>query len=117
MNEVSRIAAQPDYSEAARKALAREPALFIGGEWVRSSHDKTIAVYDPSTGKQIASVVDASDADVDRAVAAARRAFDDGRWSGLPPYQRERLIGKLADLIEAATSDVVCQLTVCVVWL
>src|SRR3954468_4264513 len=105
MNEVTRIAAQPDYSEAARKTLAREPALFIDGAWVPSTHGKTIAVYDPSTGKRIASVVDASDADVDRAVAAARRAFDDGRWSGLPPYQRERLIAKLADLIEAATPE------------
>ncbi|MBV9371886.1 MAG: aldehyde dehydrogenase family protein [Alphaproteobacteria bacterium] len=105
MNEVTRISAQPDYSDAARKALAREPALFIDGEWVRSSHDKSIAVFDPSTGRQIASVVDASDADVDRAVGAARRAFDDGRWSGLPPYRRARLIEKLADLIEANTAD------------
>ena len=39
MNEVTRIAAQPDYSDAARKALAREPALFLCGEWVRSTHD------------------------------------------------------------------------------
>jgi phenylacetaldehyde dehydrogenase len=105
MNEVTRIAAQPDYSEAAAKALAREPALFIDGAWIPSTHDKRIEVFDPSTGKKIASVVDASDADVDRAVAAARRAFDDGRWSGLPPYQRERLIAKLADLIEAATPE------------
>jgi phenylacetaldehyde dehydrogenase len=105
MNEVTSIAAQPDYSEAARKALGREPALFIDGQWVRSTHGKTIAVYDPSTGKEIASVVDASDADVDRAVAAARKAFDDGRWSGLPPYQRQRLIEKLADLIEANIAE------------
>jgi phenylacetaldehyde dehydrogenase len=101
MNEMTRLAPQPDYSDSARRALGRAPALFIDGEWVSSSHDKTIAVYDPSTGKQIASVVDASDADVDRAVAAARRAFDDGRWTGLPPAQRERLIHKLADLLEA----------------
>ncbi|MDB5694364.1 MAG: aldehyde dehydrogenase family protein [Alphaproteobacteria bacterium] len=105
MNEVTSIAAQPDYSEAARKALAREPALFVDGQWVRSTHDRTIPVYDPSTGRQIASIVDASDADVDRAVAAARRAFDDGRWSGLPPYRRQRLIEKLADLIEANIAE------------
>src|SRR4051794_623609 len=105
MNEMTSIAAQPDYSEAARKMLAREPALFIDGAWVRSTHDKVIAVYDPSTGKEIASVVDASDADVDRAVAAARKAFDDGRWSGLPPYQRQRLIERLADLLEANVAD------------
>jgi phenylacetaldehyde dehydrogenase len=101
MNEMTRLAPQPDYSDAARRALGRAPALFIDGEWVESSHGKTIAVYDPSTGKEIARVVDASDADVDRAVAAARRAFDDGRWTGLPPARRERLIHKLADLLEA----------------
>ena len=100
MNEISKIAAQPDYSEKARAVLAREPRLFIKGEWVASTHDKTIAVYDPSTGRQVASVVDASVEDVDRAVAAARTAFDDGRWSGLAPYNRQRLIEKLADLIE-----------------
>ncbi|MFL6863395.1 MAG: aldehyde dehydrogenase family protein, partial [Allosphingosinicella sp.] len=101
MTQMSKIAPQPDYSEGARKALAREPALFIDGAWVRSTHDKLIDVYDPSTGKRIAQVVDASDADVDRAVAAARRAFDDGRWTGLSPYERQRRIEKLADLLEA----------------
>ena len=100
MNEISKIAAQPDYSDKARAVLARGPKLFIGGEWVTSTHDRTIAVYDPSTGRQVASVVDASIEDVDRAVAAARAAFDDGRWSGLAPYARQRLIEKLADLIE-----------------
>ena len=101
MNEMTRISAQPDYSDAVRAFLKREPKLFINGEWVASSHDKKIAVYDPSTGKEIARVIDASDADVDRAVAAARTAFDDGRWTGLPPYQRQRLVEKLADLLEA----------------
>jgi phenylacetaldehyde dehydrogenase len=101
MTEMSKIAAQPAYSEGALKALAREPALFIDGAWVPSTHDKLIDVYDPSTGKRIAQVVDASDADVDRAVAAARRAFDDGRWTGLAPYDRQRRIDKLADLLEA----------------
>ena len=100
MNEMSKIAAQPAYSENIARLLKREPALFINGEWVSSSHDKTIAVYDPSTGREISAMADASDQDVDRAVAAARTAFDDGRWSGLAPYARERMIEKLADLIE-----------------
>jgi phenylacetaldehyde dehydrogenase len=106
MNEMTSIAPQPDYSEAARKALAREAALFINGEWVRSTHEKLIPVYDPSTGREIASVVDASVEDVDRAVAAARTAFDDGRWTGLAPQQRERLIHRLADLLEANIADI-----------
>jgi phenylacetaldehyde dehydrogenase len=106
MNEMTKIAAQPDYSEGVQKLLRREPALFIGGEWVKSSHGKTIAVYDPSTGREVAAIVDASDADADRAVAAARTAFDDGRWTGLPPYRRERLISRLADLIEANLDEI-----------
>ena len=101
MNEMSRIAAQPAYSEAVQAFLKREPKLFIGGEWVGSSNGATIAVYDPSTAREIARIVDASDADVDRAVAAARTAFDDGRWTGLPSEKRERMIERLADLLEA----------------
>jgi phenylacetaldehyde dehydrogenase len=101
MNEMSRISAQPAYSEGVQALLKREPALFINGEWVQSTGGKTIEAYDPSSGRQISSFVDASDQDVDRAVQAARTAFDDGRWSGLSPYQRERLINRLADLIEA----------------
>jgi phenylacetaldehyde dehydrogenase len=100
MNEMSRISAQPAYSPAVQSFLSKTFGLFIDGEWVESTGGKTIAVHDPSTGREIARVVDASDEDVDRAVAAARRAFDDGRWSGLSPYARERVIARLADLIE-----------------
>lgn len=105
MNEMTRIAAQPDYSDAVRGFLKRDLGLFIDGDWVRSTGDKTVAVYDPSTGKEIARIVDASDEDVDRAVAAARTAFDDGRWSGLSPYARQRMIDKLADLLEANLAE------------
>lgn len=100
MNEMTTITAQPAYSEGAQRLLKREPALFIDGQWVKSSHDKRVPIHDPSTAREISSMVDASDADVDRAVAAARTAFDDGRWSGLAPYARQRMIEKLADLIE-----------------
>ncbi|MFC7498656.1 aldehyde dehydrogenase family protein [Enterovirga sp. GCM10030262] len=101
MNDMTPISAQPAYSERVQALLKRAPALFIDGEWVASSHGKTLAVHDPSTGREIAAIVDASDADADRAVAAARAAFDDGRWSGLASYARERVIARLADLIEA----------------
>jgi len=105
MNEMTRISAQPAYSAATEGVLKRKPQLFIDGAWVDSTGGKTIPVYDPSTGREIARIVDASDADVDRAVAAARKAFDDGRWSGLPSYKRERILMKLADLLEAATPE------------
>jgi len=96
---------QREYSPAAKRALARKPALFINNEWVSSTHGATLVVEDPSTGREVGRIVDASDADVDRAVAAARAAFDDGRWSDLPPKVRERTILKLADLIEAHAAE------------
>ena len=96
---------QRDYSPAAKRALARKPALFVNNEWVSSTHGATLIVEDPSTGREVGRIADASDADVDRAVAAARVAFDDGRWSDLPPKVRERTINKLADLIEAHTAE------------
>lgn len=105
MNEMSKIASQPAYSEGVQKLLRREPALFIDGEWVKSTHGKTLAVHDPSTGREISTIVDASDADADRAALAARTAFDDGRWSGLAPYARDRMINRLADLIEANLNE------------
>jgi len=111
MAAVESIARQADpfsqfaYSATAQRLLARKPALFINNEWVNSTHGITLTVEDPSTGKEIARIVDASDADVDRAVAAARAAFDDGRWSNLPPNKRERIINKLADLIEARAAE------------
>ena len=106
MNDMTTIdRTQRAYSAAAQAFLARKPALFINNEWVSSSHDKTIPVEDPSSGKIVGHVVDASDKDVDRAVAAARAAFDDGRWSNLPPMVRERTMIRLADLIEANADE------------
>lgn len=93
------------YSNAAKKAIARAPSLFINGEWVVSKSGKTIDVYDPSAGKVIAQIADATDAEVDRAVAAARTAFDDGRWTGLPPAAREGMMNKLASLLEQHAAE------------
>ncbi len=106
MNAVTTISReQKPYSEAAKAALARKPALFINNEWVTSNHGALLEVEDPSNGKIVSHVVDASDKDVDRAVAAARAAFDDGRWSNLPPMVRERTMHRLADLLEAHSDE------------
>lgn len=110
MNEMASVSfEQLAYSGAARAFLDRKPQLFINNEWVESSHGATIGVEDPSSGRIVARVVDASDRDVDRAVAAARAAFDDGRWSGLPPMVRERTMNRLADLLEA-NADLLAEL-------
>jgi len=90
---------QPEYSDAAKAFLAREPMLFVNNEWVSPATDRTVPVFDPSTGHQVSAIADSSREDVNRAVAAARIAFDDGRWTGLPPVERETLIHQLANLI------------------
>jgi len=100
MNVISNVKLEQfPYSDAAKKALARKPQLFINGEWVDSTGGETLGVIDPSSGKEISRFIDATDADVDKAVAAARRAFDDGRWSDLPPIVREGIMHKLADIL------------------
>ena len=101
MNEVTTIdRKQREYSAAVKKALERSPQLYINGEWVDSSGGETIDVEDPSSGKIISKFVEATDKDIDRAVAAARASFDDGRWRNMPPVAREKIMQRLADLIE-----------------
>src|SRR5262245_39541424 len=75
--------------------------LWINGEWSASQGGGVTAVENPATGEKIAEVVDASRADVDKAVQAAHAAFYDGRWSQLTPGERSLALWKLADLVEA----------------
>jgi phenylacetaldehyde dehydrogenase len=101
----SQIATQPEPSAAVAKFLKRAPRLFIGGEWVEAKSKERISVVDPATGREIACVVDANAADVDRAVVAARAAFDKGPWRDLLPCDRQALLWKLSDLIETHTDE------------
>jgi len=66
--------------------------MFINGEWVASKSAKTFPVYDPSTEEVIAQVPDASADDVDRAVAAAKAAFEDGPWATTTAQERGRVL-------------------------
>src|SRR5271155_1629669 len=62
--------------------------LFIDGQWVLPSSSATLSVISPSTELEIAVVASGTNADIDRAVAAARRAFDHGPWPRLTPEER-----------------------------
>ena len=73
--------------------------LFINGEWVEGKSDKTFPVYDPSTEEVIAQVPDANSKDVDRAVAAAKAAFEEGPWATTTPQERGRVLFRLAEKI------------------
>ena len=74
--------------------------LLINGQWINSESGKTFATINPSTGKEICQVSEADSADVNKAVKAARTAFDNGPWRKMPGSERGRLLNKLADLIE-----------------
>ncbi len=82
-----------------------EYKLLINGELVNSSSGKTVDDIGPATGEAIARVPESSVEDVNRAVAAAREAFDGGRWSGLTPGGRAAILEKLASLVEAHAAE------------
>jgi phenylacetaldehyde dehydrogenase len=85
----------------ANKAFLKQPRkLLIDGEWVPAASGKTFEVRDPSSDAVIAHCALGDAPDVDRAVGAARRAFEQGDWAGMKPVDRERLLHRLADLIE-----------------
>ena len=77
----------------------KEQAMFIGGEWVQAVEGETQEILNPATGGVIATVPKGSQADVDRAVAAARKGFDDA-WYDTTPGERARTLLKLADAID-----------------
>jgi phenylacetaldehyde dehydrogenase len=80
--------------------LTQTPKMLIDGKMVGAVSGETFEVYNPATGTVIANVPSADKADIDLAVAAARRAFDERRWTKLTPSARGKLMWKLADLIE-----------------
>ncbi|GGA74614.1 aldehyde dehydrogenase [Pseudoclavibacter endophyticus] len=81
------------------------PELFIDGRWVPAVSGETMTVIDPSTGSGIGSVAAGSAADVDAAVAAARGAFDDGRWSTLSARERSRVLLRVSGLMRERAEE------------
>jgi betaine-aldehyde dehydrogenase len=79
--------------------------LWIDGRWTETSGGGELKVENPATGEVIDTVVDGSRADIARAVAAASRAFFDGRWSKLTPGARSLAIHRLADSLEQRAED------------
>ncbi|SFE85339.1 aldehyde dehydrogenase family protein [Blastococcus tunisiensis] len=79
--------------------------LLIGGEWVESTGGGRMDVVDPSTGQVATTVADATIEDVDRAVAAARTAYDTGEWARTSPRDRARVLHRVADLIREHAAE------------
>ena len=74
--------------------------MLIGGKWVEAASGKTFATVNPADASELARVAEGDAEDVDRAAKAARKAFDDGKWARMAPGEREKLLLKVADLIE-----------------
>ncbi|HEY7784001.1 MAG TPA: betaine-aldehyde dehydrogenase [Pyrinomonadaceae bacterium] len=91
-------------TQPAEKNRPRKYQLFIDGQWIDAESGKTFTTPNPATGETLAEVAEADKADIDKAVAAARKAFD-GKWSKLSARDRGRLIYKLAQLIEEKAND------------
>jgi phenylacetaldehyde dehydrogenase len=81
--------------------IGKPRRMLIGGKWTEAASGKTFSTPNPATGDVLAEVAEGDREDIDKAVKAARKAFESGPWRRMTPSERGRLIWKLADLIEA----------------
>lgn len=99
------IATSPAIHPRAASFVAKQGKLLINNQWTDAASGKSFPTYNPATGEVLARVAEGDKEDIDRAVSAARKAFDGGPWTKLTPSERGRLIWKLADLLEQNTEE------------
>ena len=85
--------------------VAQKRKMLINGKWVDAASGKTFPTYNPATGEVLANVAEGDREDIDRAVKAARAAFETGPWAKISPSERGRMMWSLADLIEKHTEE------------
>src|SRR5688500_2026779 len=90
--------------QPAESKTPRKYQLLIDGKWVDAESGKTFTTPNPATGEPLAEVAEADKADIDKAVAAARRAFE-GKWSKISARDRGRMLYKLSQLIEEQSKE------------
>jgi len=86
-------------SPRVKSFIGQPHKVLIDGRWQSARDEETFEVFNPATEEVIAHVADCKQADVDLAVAAARKAFDSGPWPNMSPSQRGRILWKIGDLI------------------
>jgi len=89
-----------DRSSSKSKVKVRQTKMLIDGKWMNSTSGRTFETINPATGDVIANVAEGEAPDVDKAVRAARKAFDKGPWRKMSARERGRILYRLADLIE-----------------
>src|SRR6202161_2829941 len=80
--------------------VSRKHKMLINGKWVDSASGKTFPTYNPATGEVLSNVAEGDKEDIDRAVKAARAAFETGPWSKISPSERGQMIWRLGDLLQ-----------------
>src|SRR3546814_11459384 len=85
--------------------------LFIGGEWVAPAGSDVIEVISPHTEEVVGRVPEGTTADIDRAVDAARKAFDEGEWPRLSPDERIAAVQRFSDIYAARMMDMAQGIT------
>lgn len=90
---------------AATTSLQSYSALFIGGRWVQPASDQLIDVVSPTTEEVLATVPEAIETDVDAAVAAARKAFDEGPWPRMTPAERGAVLARVGEEVAKRVPD------------
>ncbi|MEE8142794.1 MAG: aldehyde dehydrogenase family protein, partial [Planctomycetota bacterium] len=86
-------------SQRLRDYLTKPRPMLINGEWVPAASGRTFPVYNPATGDTIAQIAEGDREDIERAVKAARHAFESGPWTRMTASERGRIIWKIGDLI------------------
>ncbi|MGH3452000.1 MAG: aldehyde dehydrogenase family protein [Haloechinothrix sp.] len=79
--------------------------LLIGGEWVDAASGRTFATRNPADGEKLTEVAYGEAEDINRAVAAARKAFETGPWPAMKPAERERLIWRVGDILSERAEE------------
>lgn len=99
------LMAQAELKPKVQEFLKETQGLYINGEYVQAKSGKTFEVFNPANEEVIAAVAEGGEEDVDTAVKAARKAFDEGEWTKMEPADRSRLIYKFADLLEEHSEE------------
>jgi len=93
------VESAPHAEESAPYRLAHPDRLFIGGAWVEASSGRSIEIVSPDTEQMFDAVAEGNERDMDRAVAAARKAFDAGPWPTMAPAQRQAILRRMGEEI------------------
>jgi hypothetical protein len=99
------IAVSPQIHPQVAEFIDKPRKMLINGKWINAASGKTFPTYNPATGEVLAQIAEGDRDDIDQAVKAARKAFDNGPWRRMTAAERGRLMWKLSDLLEQHTEE------------